>query len=62
MSPFSRNISMTLGRIELSQTFMTERFANKDNGFKPITIFAKRSILNIWQGSDDASESVFTNQ
>ena len=53
---------MTLGRIELSQTFMTERFANKDNGFKPITIFAKRSILNIWQGSDDASESVFTNQ
>ena len=32
----------------------TERFAKLVNGFKPVTIFAERSILDIWQGSEYA--------
>ena len=29
-----------------------ERFAKIVNGLKPSTIFAKRSILDVWQGSE----------
>ena len=32
-----------------------ERFAKIINGFQPFTIFAKRSILHVWQGSEHAS-------
>ena len=32
-----------------------EHFAKIGNGFYPLTIFAKRSILDIWQGSEYAS-------
>ena len=31
-----------------------ERFTNIDNDFKPLTIFAKRSILDIWEGCEYA--------
>ena len=29
-----------------------ERFADVINGFQPLTIFAKHSILDVWQGSE----------
>ena len=29
-----------------------ERFAKRVNGFKPLTVFAKRSILENWQNSE----------
>ena len=32
-----------------------ERFEKKIEGFEPLIIFAKRSILNFWQGSEYAS-------
>ena len=32
-----------------------EHFAKIINGFQPFTIFAKRSILDVWQGSEHAS-------
>ena len=31
-----------------------ERFAKTSNGFKPTTILLKRSILDVWQGSEYA--------
>ena len=31
-----------------------ERFQKLVNGFKPLTIFSKRSILDAWQGSEYA--------
>ena len=34
---------------------MLERFEKIVNGLKPLTIFAKRSILDVWQGSGYAS-------
>ena len=34
-----------------------ERFAKIVNGWKPLTILIKRSILDIWQGSVYAPES-----
>ena len=30
----------------------TERFTNIVKGLKPLTIFAKGSILTVWQGSE----------
>ena len=35
-----------------------ERFAKIINGFQPVIIFAKRSILVIWQGSEYSSSTV----
>ena len=32
-----------------------ERFENIIEGFEPLTVFAKRSILDVWQGSEYAS-------
>ena len=32
-----------------------ERFEKIIEGFEPLSIFAKRSILNVWQGSEYAS-------
>ena len=32
-----------------------ERFENIIEGFEPLTVFAKRSILNVWQGSESTS-------
>ena len=34
----------------------TELFAKINTGFQPLTIFEKRSILDVWQGSEYASE------
>ena len=33
-----------------------ERFAKTVNGFKPLTIFAKHSIWDIWEGSEYAAD------
>ena len=33
-----------------------ERFAKIVNGFKPLTIFAKRSILDVWQDTKSISK------
>ena len=35
-----------------------ERFAKIINSFQPLTTFAKRSILDVWQGSEFASGEV----
>ena len=40
-------------------TSRIERFAKIVNGWKPLTIFAKRSILDVWHGCKYAFE--FTN-
>ena len=40
---------------EHCQIFKMERFEKKIEGFEPLIIFAKRSILNFWQGSEYAS-------
>ena len=36
-----------------------ELFAKTINRFKPLTIFAKVTILNAWQGSEYASTNTF---
>ena len=36
-------------------TYKMERFGKIIEGFEPSTIFAERSILDIWQGSEYAS-------
>ena len=38
-----------------SQIFKMELFAKIVNTWKPLTIFAKNSILDIWQGSEYVS-------
>ena len=40
-------------------TSRIERFAKIVNGWKPLTIFAKRSVLDVWHGCNHAFE--FTN-
>ena len=63
MSPFfSKNSHGSGAYSELCQTLKMELVTKVDNIFKPLTIFAKRSILDIWQGSDYVSENVFTDQ
>ena len=63
MSPFfSKNNHGSGAYSELCQTLKMELVTKVDNVFKPLTIFAKRSILDIWQGSDYVSENVFTDQ
>ena len=42
---------------EPSQTYKMERFAKIVNGFQPLPIFAKPSILEVWQGSEYTSDS-----
>ena len=42
---------------EPSETSKMECFEEKVNSFEPLTSFAKRSILYIWQGSKYASET-----
>ena len=44
----------------LYQTSKIDRFAKIGTGFKPLTIFAKRSILDVWQGSEYVSDD-YTN-
>ena len=34
-----------------------ERLVNIVNGFKPLSIFARSSILDVWQGAEYASDS-----
>ena len=36
-----------------------ERFEKIIEGFEPLTILAKRSILNVWQRSDAAADAYF---
>ena len=43
---------------EPGQTSKMDRFAKIFNGFQPITIFAKRSNLDLWQGSEFTPDSV----
>ena len=40
---------------EPSQTSKIELFEKVVNGFQPLTIFEKSSILDVWQGSEYAS-------
>ena len=40
---------------EQCQTYKMECFANIDNDFQPLTIFAKRSILGVWEDSEYTS-------
>ena len=40
---------------EHCQTFKMERFEKIVEGFELLTVFAKRSILDVWQGSECAS-------
>ena len=44
---------------ETSQTSKTECFAKIVDSEKPVTIFSKFSILNIWQDSEYASDNHF---
>ena len=41
---------------EPSQTSKMDSFAKIVNGVQPLIIFAKHSILDVWQGSEYASE------
>ena len=43
------------GVFRTCQTSKMKRFAKKVNGFQLLTIFAKRFILDVWQGSVNAS-------
>ena len=47
---------------ETCQTCKMEYFAKIVNGFETLTIFAKRSVLDVWQGFEYASSShqIFT--
>ena len=44
------------GNSESCQTSKIELFAKKAKNEKPFTIFVKSSILDVWQGSEYASE------
>ena len=46
---------LTVVYSEHCQTFKTGRFVKIVNDLNPLTIFAKRSILDVSQGSEDAS-------
>ena len=46
---------------ELCQIFKMESFAKIVNGFQSLTIFAKRYILDVWQGSEYASWIISEN-
>ena len=41
---------------EHCQTSKMEHLAKIVNNFKELTLFAKSSTLDVWQGSEDASE------
>ena len=43
------------GIFRTMSTYKMERFGKIIEGFEPSTIFAERSILDIWQGSEYAS-------
>ena len=45
---------------ELWQTSKMERFTKIVNGFQPLTIFSKRSILDVWQGFDTPLDFVLS--
>ena len=44
------------------QIFKKKCFAKIINGFLPLSIFAKRSILDIWEGSEYAPGTVSTSK
>ena len=48
--PFVRELFHVKGRNLTSQTSKMELFTKTVNGWKPLTIFAKRSILGVWLG------------
>ena len=41
----------------LCQTSKMESFPKLVNGFHPLTVFVKQSILDVWKGSEYASEA-----
>ena len=41
---------------KLCQTSKMERFAKTVSSFQPLTIFTKRSISDVWQGSEYVSD------
>ena len=47
-----------MGFSQPCQTSNMERFAKIANGFQPLTIFAKHSILDVWQSSENTHEDV----
>ena len=51
----SKVIDESEWHLEPCQTSKTEHFATRVNGWKLLTIFAKSSILDVWQGSEYAS-------
>ena len=44
------------GLFKLFQRSKLERLAKIVNGFYPLTIFEMRSILDVWQGSENTSD------
>ena len=56
-SPTTRKFTRSYSEAysEPCQASKMERFAKQVNVFQPLTFFAKRSILNVWQGSEYAS-------
>ena len=44
---------------EASQTSKMELFAKSVTSFQPLTVFAKYSILDVWLGSEYASEIIY---
>ena len=54
-----QNVFITQAYSEPCQTSKIERFAKIVNVFQPLTTFAKRTILDVWQGSEYPSELVY---
>ena len=50
-----QNINYLGAHSEHCKTSIMERFEKIVEGFEPLTIFAKRSVLNVWQGSEYGS-------
>ena len=61
LSTFTCN-QLVITKVHLGpcQTSKMERFAKLVSSFQPLSIFAKRSILDIWQGSGYASSLLQT--
>ena len=63
---YKNNLSSSEGYSELCRKYKMELFAKLVKGWKPLTIFAKSFILDVWQGSEydpnhDLLSSLFLN-
>ena len=56
---FSCTIFCTPEKDIWCQESITKRFAKTINSFYPLTIFAKCSILDVWQSSEYAPAMIF---